>query len=738
MPNTDNAAETFRHELAVEQTHVNIVYRALGVAIESAKAIQAESVARFKTDRTDWLREEMGTSLFERDAFAFEASRRLAILDAEHDGLVFGRLDMLDGEKRYIGRIGVRDAEYVPLVIDWRAPIAEPFYRATETAPMDVVRRRVLHCRDDVVTGIEDDLLDANAGADLSIIGEGALMAALKRSRGAHMRDIVATIQVEQDEAIRAPYPGVTIISGGPGTGKTVVALHRAAYLLYTHRRHFENGGVLVVGPSNLFMAYIDRVLPGLGEATVQLRSIGNVASDVLGFGSDIDDSADAATIKGSLAMLPIMRRLAQEPPIDNPETLSLRVVVHGEVITLGAQTLAILRNRVLAGHRVNQSVMLAEEALLDALWDAAPQQVNDAGRADFDERVRLSAAWREFLQIWWPVLVPEQLLARLADEKLLAKLAGPLLTLKQLRVVSDSLAHVRHWDVADTVRARWSVSDIALLDELACLLGPSPNSEEDEPAIFIESGSDVAEISTTYERSSSRPQTVDDDAESTYAHVLIDESQDVTPMQWRMLRRRGPQASWTLVGDPAQSSYPFPRDTAQAITEIVGKNELRSFRLSTNYRSPKEVFDLAGRYILTQLPNADLPNAVRKTGVSPLLLSTSTAELLPTIATQLTELAAAVSGSIAVISAPQRSAELYQELIKLAQWDLSRMSFVAALKAKGLEYDGVVVVAPDEIVAEAPGGGRVLYVALTRATQRLVTVDINDDQPAKWRESLG
>ncbi|MDR0435261.1 MAG: helicase, partial [Propionibacteriaceae bacterium] len=207
LSNANDAAETLRRELASEQAHVDVVYRALGAAIASAKAIQAESVARFHSERTDWLREEMGTSLFERDAFAFEATRRLAVLDAEHDGLVFGRLDMRDGENRYIGRIGVRDEEYVPLVIDWRAPAAEPFYRATETDPMGVVRRRVLHCRDDVVTGIEDDLLDASGDTDLAIVGEGALMAALKRSRGTHMRDIVATIQAEQDEAIRAPYP---------------------------------------------------------------------------------------------------------------------------------------------------------------------------------------------------------------------------------------------------------------------------------------------------------------------------------------------------------------------------------------------------------------------------------------------------------------------------------------------------------------------------------------------------
>ena len=262
---------------------MDAVYERLEVATQSARKVASSGHSIHTTERDDWHREEHGTALFERDAFAFQAAKRLAVLDAEHEGLVFGRLDHNDGEVRYIGRIGVRDEDYEPLVIDWRAKASEPFYRATPQHTMDVVRRRVLRCRNDRVVGIEDDLLDADANReDLPIIGEGALMAALSRSRGVRMRDIVATIQAEQDEAIRAPYQGVTIIAGGPGTGKTVVALHRAAYLLYSNRRRFERGGILVVGPSSLFMNYIERVLPSLGEDSVTLHAIGSVVSDVL------------------------------------------------------------------------------------------------------------------------------------------------------------------------------------------------------------------------------------------------------------------------------------------------------------------------------------------------------------------------------------------------------------------------------------------------------------------------
>ena len=225
-------ASSVEREIAVEQAHVDLVYRRLAEATRSAQQVASEGRALFQSDRSSFVREEDGTGLYERDVFAFQAAKRLAVLDAEHDGLVFGRLDRTDSEVRYVGRIGVRDADYEPLVIDWRAPAAEPFYRATPSNPMDVVRRRVLRCSGSRVIGIEDDLLDAEADSGLVVLGDGALLAALTRARGHTMRDIVATIQAEQDEAIRAPWQGFTMISGGPGTGKTVVALHRAAFLL--------------------------------------------------------------------------------------------------------------------------------------------------------------------------------------------------------------------------------------------------------------------------------------------------------------------------------------------------------------------------------------------------------------------------------------------------------------------------------------------------------------------------
>lgn len=716
-------------ELATEQAHVDAVYTRLAEATRSAEQVATEGRSLYQSDRSSFVREEDGTGLFERDVFAFQAAKRLAVLDAEHEGLVFGRLDRTDGEIRYIGRIGVRDEEYEPLVIDWRARAAEAFYRATPTEPMEVVRRRVLRCRGDQVIGIEDDLLDPDAETDLVVVGEGALMAALSRARGRQMRDIVATIQAEQDEAIRAPYQGVTVIAGGPGTGKTVVALHRAAYLLYSHRRRFENGGVLVVGPSRVFMNYIERVLPSLGEDSVTLRAIGSVASDVLGFRAERVDNAELHVIKGSVRMVPLLRRLINEPLPGQEDLTRLRVTIKGEVLILDAGQLLRLRNDVLRHHKVNQAREAAQNALLGALWQRKPEDL-DIERDEFDDLVTDQAAFRNFLQAWWPMLTAVQVLGRLADPALVARVAGDALSPSEVARLSASYAE----------DADWSVADMALLDELTHMLGPVVEEAEPDPLLFLADGSEVSEVVTMADRTrSGRDSELFTDLHDTYAHVLIDEAQDVTPMQWRMLRRRGSQASWTIVGDPAQSSWPDVEETRTALNNLIGNAPNRRFRMSTNYRSPAEVFNLAAKVVVAVDPDADLPTAVRHTEVEPLLLATDPTQLDRVLAEQVTALADHVDGTLGVICPPSRIAHVtsvlgHTRLVELAD----RISVVTPLEAKGLEYDAVVVVSPDHIVTESPGGLRVLYVALTRPTQRLVTIDVNDSgTPGAWRESL-
>jgi len=294
---------TLQEEIAAEQIHIDRVYERLAAAEEQARLLLAEGHRRGTVGNYG--------ALVERDAIVHQAARRMQVLGREHEGLVFGRLDLADGQVRYVGRLGLRDEAYEPLVLDWRAPAAGPFYRATAEQPMGVVRRRVIRCVGQRVVGLEDDLLDPDALPEgMRVVGDGALMAAVNRTRTGLMSDIVATIQHEQDQAIRAPARGVTLITGGPGTGKTVVALHRAAYLLYSDRRRFEGGGVLIVGPSAVFMRYIEQVLPSLGESSASLRAIGEVVDGVAA--TRRDDPADTA-VKGSLRMRRVLSRAVRE-----------------------------------------------------------------------------------------------------------------------------------------------------------------------------------------------------------------------------------------------------------------------------------------------------------------------------------------------------------------------------------------------------------------------------------------
>lgn len=713
-------------ELAIEQAHVDLVYAHLDRVTRSAHHAAAQGRTLYLSDRETYVREEDGTALFERDAFAYQAARRLAVLHAEHEGLVFGRLDLDDGEIRYIGRIGVRDDDYEPLVIDWRARAAEPFYRATAGNPMEVTRRRVLRCRNDRVIGIEDDLLDASSTSELTIVGEGALMAALQRARGRQMRDIVATIQAEQDEAIRADYPGVTMISGGPGTGKTVVALHRAAYLLYSNRRRFERGGILVVGPSPVFMNYIERVLPSLGEDSVILRPLGGVAVDVLGFSTDRIDTPAAAGVKGSLRMVPLLKRLIDLPLVDpGADGLRLRCTIKGEPLTLTEGALQRIRHDVLRHHKLNRGRAAAEKALLAALWEQVPEELN-LEREVAEELIADSAGYRMFLNAWWPALNATEVLARLADPRVVARVGAGLLAAAEQRALAASYA-----TPADGMHNPWTVADIALLDELVAQLGPIQADDEPDEPLFLPDGTEVSELVTTADLlSNHREEDPDADPQDTFAHVLVDEAQDITPLQWRMLRRRGPQSSWTVVGDPAQSSWPDPDEADAAITELIGNGPRRSFRLSVNYRSPAEVFNLAAQVVRTAFPQADLPRAVRSTDVEPRLLTVPSAKLATRLSTCVRELLDEVEGTVGVIAPPSLLDGVRPAIAD--GFPGERVVLMTPLQAKGLEYDAVVVVSPDQVVAESPGGARVLYVALTRATQRLVTIDL--DTPGAWR----
>jgi DNA helicase IV len=702
-----------QRELAAEQRYVDRVYARVEEAAASASRIAAEGRQRGQTDRVGQIREEEQTGLYERDVLVFAAARRIAELEAEHEGLVFGRLDTESRQQLYVGRIGVRDAEYEPLVIDWRAPAAEPFYRATPTDRHGVVRRRVLRCRGARVVGLEDDLLAPElAPDDMPVIGEGALMASLSRARGHTMRDIVATIQAEQDKAIRAPARGVTVIGGGPGTGKTVVALHRAAYLLYSDRRRFERGGVLVVGPSTAFMAYIERVLPSLGENTVALRAIGQLVD---GISATAVDGPEVAAIKGSLRMRGLLSRAVRDRVPDAPTRL--RVYVGGAALELDAPALDAVRRTVMRRHQRNRAFAEARKALVAALWDRFPADLRTGRFADrdaFSDAVTDLPAFGTFLVAWWPPLTPSDVLGWLGDVRRVRRWARNDFSQREIETLA---AAVRHNDEP-------TVADVALLDELQVLLGrPVAEAADDEEFDWLEGlTGGVSEVVTSSERRA-RAAAAAAAAEEPdeYAHVLVDEAQDLSPMQWRMVTRRGPAASWTIVGDPAQSSWHDPAEAQAAMDSMLSNLRRHTFRLSTNYRNSAEIYGFAGEVIRRHVPDADLPDAVRTTGVEPEHRMIDAGKLAEAARDATGELLGAVEGTVGVIMPPGLRSQVVMALAELGD---HRVVPLGPLDSKGLEYDAVVVVEPDRIVAETLGGIRALYVALTRATQRLITVN--------------
>jgi len=729
--------ELVEAQIEAEQAFVDRVYLQLEESARNAQQLAREGQNRGK------LGHEGG--LVERDAMVYQAARRIAQLDAAHEGLVFGRLDLqhsVDREPRYIGRIGLRDEHRDSLLIDWRAPAAAVFYQATAADPRRVVRRRVLRSSGPRVVGVEDELLDSEAlaeleadGVELPIVGEGALMAQLSRARDRTMHSIVATIQAEQDRAIRAPSRGVTSISGGPGTGKTVVALHRAAYLLYTDRRRYESGGVLVVGPSGVFMRYIERVLPSLGETAVALRSLGEVVD---GLRATRHDEPAIADIKGSARMATLLRRAARLQAPGSPE--SFRIFWRDDVLLLDRGRLGRIRRQLMSQGRRNRQLPRVAGALIDALWSQVRgERGRDRGREAFEDDLLGNDEFLDFVLAWWPPLDAPTVLGWLRDPDLLAQVSDGLLGHEEQRLLTKS------WGTGTDL----SVEDVPLIDELRYALGDVPTRTEDERDLdetsLLTGGVDVQELMTASDREfapSGRAWAppmyrLEDDP---FAHVLVDEAQDLTPMQWRMVGRRGKTASWTIVGDPAQSSWPDPAEAAEARATALENKERHDFHLSTNYRNSAEIYEYAAAYAERVGLDADLPTAVRSTGVMPREI-TGVSDLEAATRQAVLEVAGEVSGTVGIVVPVARRSEAnawlasWPELAadapgarsaidsSVAPSGEDRVVVLTGLDTKGLEFDGIVVVRPEEIEAESVTGRATLYVVLTRATQLLTTV---------------
>ncbi|MFI8211873.1 HelD family protein [Streptomyces werraensis] len=733
-------------EIRVEQEHLDRVYRRLEEKISEAEFLMRDAAQRG----------HVGTpgALAERDAQVFRAGVHLNRLHHEYEDFLFGRIDLLlgkDGKKGpdgaytavepaegavrpdntadiaetlHIGRIGVLDEDYAPLVIDWRAPAAAPFYRSTPVDPGRVVRRRVIRSKGRRVRSVEDDLMRPElkaslAGRELAVIGDGALMAALGQARTHTMRDIVASIQAEQDLVIRAPAASVTYVEGGPGTGKTAVALHRAAYLLYQDRRRYA-GGILIVSPTPLLVAYTEGVLPSLGEeGQVAIRAIGSLVD---GAEATVYDSPAVARIKGSYRMLKVLRKAARGALELNDAPQRLRVVAFGRRLELEAEELAGIRRTALGGTApVNLLRPRARKLLLDALWERSgagnrhtdPELAAEL-RSSFDEDITSEDDFTVFLDAWWPELTPAAVLDAMADERRLGRWARRVLNPGEVRKLARALQ-----------RDGRSVHDIAMLDELQAILGAPARPRKKREIDPLDQLTGLEELMPVREETQRERAERLAQERVEYAHVIVDEAQDLTPMQWRMVGRRGRHATWTIVGDPAQSSWSDPDEAARARDEALGTRPRRRFELTVNYRNPSEIAELAAKVLALAMPGSQSPRAVRSTGVEP-RFAVAGRTLGDTVRAEAARLLERVDGTVGVVVAMRRREEARRWLDGLGD----RVVALGSLEAKGLEYDATVVVSPAEIADESPAGLRVLYVALTRATQQLTVVSAERDEP--------
>ena len=685
----------------------------------------------------------------ERDALATHFAELSSRLDNVEERLVFGRLDMKDHATHYIGRISLLDEHSAPLLVDWRAPISAPFYQATAQEPLGVVRRRHIATRARTVTSVEDELLDVDQAQHqgLTLQGEGALMSALSSARSGRMGDIVATIQGEQDRVIRASDRGILVVQGGPGTGKTAVALHRAAYLLYTQRERLERSGVLIIGPSRTFLRYIEQVLPSLGESGVVQMTIGDI---VPGLSAQDDDPVEIAAIKGRAAFSCILReavRLIPRLP-DRDQVLQ----VWNRRVTLRVKDVQEALSRARRSGRPHN---VARESFAMGLMELlAGRLIVEAGdassTADIDpddlrtwmSEIRDSLDARRAINLaWMPTQAPAFLRKLWSRPDLLAQAnrkAGTPLSVEDLSLL------YRAQDEPLTI------SDIPLIDELEELLGTidlasaqkrraeeQREKEEREranealKATGLGGGIVTADMlmRQTQEAPSLRPlaERARADRSWTYGHIVIDEAQDLSPMAWRCLLRRCPSRSMTVVGDLDQKrGHRRPNSWKQALGPAA-RAFSEEFVLSISYRTPRALTRIAqavmaqhGTPVLYPMEAVrDVPDCYQVSHTHKDTLKECVSQVVSAMEERLDREEGEGKGRICVI-VPDSQAQLWHADESGASALDQRVSYLTAAGSKGLEFDSVVVVEPGEILEQGSGD---LFVALTRATHDLHAV---------------
>ncbi|GCB45926.1 superfamily I DNA and RNA helicases [Streptomyces sp. NL15-2K] len=736
MSNTDFPDNELRHE----QEFVDGLY----VRVDALRGHTEDSL----TDALAQGNTPMQARL-ERDILVAERSGLLAALNAVDGSLCFGRIDLTSGVSHHIGRIGLRaeDADRTPILIDWRADVARPFYLATGHTPMDLRRRRHISTEGRRVTALHDEILDLGdqerTGHE-DPTGDAVLLAALNSARTGRMSDIVRTIQAEQDEIIRAPHRGVLVVEGGPGTGKTAVALHRAAYLLYEHRELLARRAVLIVGPNPAFLGYIGQVLPSLGETGVLLSTVGELFPGVKATKAD---TPEAAAVKGRAEMADVLADVVRDrQALPDPV---IAIEHDREILMLDDGLVRVARERTRAAKlQHNAAREHFEGHILNALTELYAERVgtdpyDGSSMLDASDITQIRDEIAENPEVWsaidqlWPRLTPQRLVADF--------LAAP-----EEYVGDEDAAAIRR-----PVTRAWTVADVPLLDEAAELLGEDDRvararaeRERENQIAYAQGVLDVSYASRTYEfedKEDSDPESSEvlsahdiidaerfaerheeDDhrsaaeraaADRTWAfgHIIVDEAQELSPMAWRLLMRRSPTRSMTLVGDPAQTAEAAGVGSWSGILEPYVEDRWEHTRLGVNYRTPAEIMDVAAAVVRAEHPGFEPPSSVRSTGVRPWARATD--DLPGAVAKAVGELTP-TEGRLAVIAPRELHRALAARLDGVtagAEPDLTRtVVLLDPRQAKGLEFDSVLVVEPGRY------GTSDLYVALTRATQRL------------------
>ncbi|WP_086022315.1 HelD family protein [Streptomyces sp. LaPpAH-108] len=737
LSNTEFPDDELRHE----QEFIDGLYERVDVLRGEAETSVEDALAQ--GDKPQQAR-------LERDILVAERSGLLAALNAVDGSLCFGRIDLSDGTTHHIGRIGLREenTERTPILIDWRADVARPFYLATGHTPMGLRRRRHITTEGRAVTSLHDEILDLGdrerTGHE-DPTGDAVLLAALNSARTGRMGDIVRTIQAEQDEIIRAPHRGVLVVEGGPGTGKTAVALHRAAYLLYEHRELLARRAVLIVGPNPAFLGYIGEVLPSLGETGVLLATVGELFPGVKATAAD---TPEAAAVKGRAEMADVIAAVVRDrQALPDPV---IAIEHDREILMLDQGLVSVARERTRAtGLPHNVAREHFEGHILNALTELYAERVgtdpyDGTSLLDPSDITQIRDELAENPEVWaaidqlWPRVTPRRLIADF--------LAEP----------DDHLSAAD----ADAIRRpqtrEWTVGDVPLLDEAAELLGEDDRMararaerERATQIAFAQGVLDVSYASRTYEfddkeevdadasevlsahdiidaeRFAERHEEADHrsaaeraaaDRTWAFGHIIVDEAQELSPMAWRLLMRRSPTRSMTLVGDPAQTAEAAGVGSWSDILAPYVEDRWEHTRLGVNYRTPSEIMDLAAGVVRATDPDFEPPASVRSTGVRPWVRDAGD-DLPGAVASAVTELTPD-EGRLAVIAPRALHQALAARLDGVtagADPDLTRrVVLLDPRQAKGLEFDSVLVVEPGAY------GTSDLYVALTRATQHL------------------